>query len=63
MLNAVFKGSAADIIKIAMISVHSAIVKDIPKSRSNSALPENFDMLKGRCRIVLQVVITYQYVY
>ncbi|XP_019189918.1 PREDICTED: helicase and polymerase-containing protein TEBICHI isoform X1 [Ipomoea nil] len=54
-VNSICQGSAADIIKIAMISVHSAIVKDIPKSRSNSALPENFDMLKGRCRIVLQV--------
>nr|GLL46280.1 helicase and polymerase-containing protein TEBICHI isoform X1 [Ipomoea trifida]GMD28221.1 helicase and polymerase-containing protein TEBICHI isoform X1 [Ipomoea batatas] len=46
-VNSICQGSAADIIKIAMISVHSAIVKDIPKSRSNSALLKTLTCLKG----------------
>ncbi|VFQ97668.1 unnamed protein product [Cuscuta campestris] len=41
-VNSICQGSAADIIKIAMIRLHSAIVYDI-------------GMLKGRCQIVLQV--------
>nr|GMD87021.1 helicase and polymerase-containing protein TEBICHI isoform X1 [Ipomoea batatas] len=46
-VNSICQGSAADIIKIAMISVHSAIVKDIPKSRSNSSLLKTLTCLKG----------------
>ncbi|CAH9127303.1 unnamed protein product [Cuscuta epithymum] len=54
-VNSICQGSAADIIKMAMINLHYAMVKDVPNSRSSSGLPENTGMLKGRCRIVLQV--------
>ena len=53
---AAFQGSAADIIKIAMINLHSALVQDVSGSNSSSSL-ERFPHLKGRCRILLQVFL------
>ncbi|CAI9093473.1 OLC1v1028975C1 [Oldenlandia corymbosa var. corymbosa] len=54
-VNSICQGSAADIIKIAMINLHSVISEDAVKSCSSSDLVEKFHMLKGRCRILLQV--------
>ncbi|OUZ99943.1 DNA-directed DNA polymerase [Macleaya cordata] len=55
-VNSICQGSAADIIKIAMITIHSVIAEGclIPDSASNFAA--QFPMLKGHCRLVLQVV-------
>ena len=48
------QGSAADIIKIAMINIYSVIV-GVDGPDSSSLLATKFHMLKGRCRILLQV--------
>ncbi|KAI7746566.1 hypothetical protein M8C21_029872, partial [Ambrosia artemisiifolia] len=48
-------GSAADIIKVAMITIHSVVGDGIEKSKSSVEFAERFHMLKGRCRILLQV--------
>ncbi|CAN4127872.1 unnamed protein product [Withania somnifera] len=53
-VNSICQGSAADIIKIAMINIHSAL-DHFEKSPSHSAVDEKFHVLKGRCRIILQV--------
>ncbi|XP_020536582.1 helicase and polymerase-containing protein TEBICHI isoform X2 [Jatropha curcas] len=53
-VNSICQGSAADIIKIAMINIYSVIIgADGPDSSSSFAA--KFHMLKGRCRILLQV--------
>ncbi|KAH0940862.1 hypothetical protein HID58_000499 [Brassica napus] len=52
-VNSVCQGSAADIIKIAMINIYSAISEDIDTAASSSST--RFHVLKGRCRILLQV--------
>lgn len=49
------QGSAADIIKIAMINIYSAIAEDVDTATSSSSTETRFHMLKGRCRILLQV--------
>lgn len=49
------QGSAADIIKIAMINIYSAIADDVDTATSSSSTESRFHMLKGRCRILLQV--------
>ncbi|WZZ47143.1 hypothetical protein YC2023_043402 [Brassica napus] len=54
-VNSVCQGSAADIIKIAMINIYSAISEDVNTSASSSSTEARFHMLKGRCRILLQV--------
>ncbi|KAM7459401.1 hypothetical protein LguiA_036395 [Lonicera macranthoides] len=54
-VNSICQGSAADIIKIAMINIHSTIIEDLEKSDSSTPFAEKFQMLKGRCRILLQV--------
>ncbi|XP_071919297.1 helicase and polymerase-containing protein TEBICHI isoform X1 [Coffea arabica] len=54
-VNSICQGSAADIIKIAMINLHSVVAEDADTSCSSCALAEKFHMLKGRCRILLQV--------
>ncbi|XP_039165720.1 helicase and polymerase-containing protein TEBICHI [Eucalyptus grandis] len=52
-VNSICQGSAADIIKIAMMNIHSVI---LGVEFDSSFLPEtNFHMLKGQCRILLQV--------
>ncbi|MCD9558471.1 hypothetical protein HAX54_015857 [Datura stramonium] len=53
-VNSICQGSAADIIKIAMINIHS-VLDHFEKSPSHSAVDEKFHVLKGRCRIILQV--------
>ncbi|KAL1210307.1 Helicase and polymerase-containing protein TEBICHI [Cardamine amara subsp. amara] len=54
-VNSMCQGSAADIIKIAMINIYSAIAEDIGTTASSSSTESRFHMLKGRCRILLQV--------
>lgn len=54
-----FQGSAADIVKVAMLNVHSAIVD----GRSNfNGITAEYPNLKGHCRIILQVVIERKFV-
>ncbi|KAL8216578.1 hypothetical protein R6Q57_023415 [Mikania cordata] len=54
-VNSICQGSAADIIKVAMINIHSVVGEGIEKSKSSVEFAERFHMLKGRCRILLQV--------
>ncbi|KAL2525525.1 Helicase and polymerase-containing protein TEBICHI [Abeliophyllum distichum] len=54
-VNSICQGSAADIVKIAMINIHSVIVEDAEASHPCSVFAEKFYMLKGRCRLLLQV--------
>ncbi|KAK4364934.1 hypothetical protein RND71_016292 [Anisodus tanguticus] len=53
-VNSICQGSAADIIKIAMINIHS-VLDNFEKSLSHSTVDEKFHVLKGRCRVILQV--------
>lgn len=41
-----------------MINIHS-VLDHFEKSLSHSAVDEKFHVLKGRCRIILQVVFEY----
>ncbi|KAG9455791.1 hypothetical protein H6P81_000299 [Aristolochia fimbriata] len=54
-VNSICQGSAADIIKIAMIKIHSIISegRDSPVPSTSNGVQTS--MLKGRCRILLQV--------
>ncbi|XP_019089726.1 PREDICTED: helicase and polymerase-containing protein TEBICHI-like isoform X2 [Camelina sativa] len=54
-VNSMCQGSAADIIKIAMINIYSAIADDVGTAISSSSTESRFHMLKERCRILLQV--------
>ncbi|KAL8244776.1 hypothetical protein R6Q59_011034 [Mikania micrantha] len=54
-VNSICQGSAADIIKVAMINIHSVVGEGMEKSKSSVEFAERFHMLKGRCRILLQV--------
>ncbi|RZC90345.1 hypothetical protein C5167_031057 [Papaver somniferum] len=54
-VNSICQGSAADIIKIAMINIHSVITEGCPVPDSAAKFAEQFPMLKGHCRLVLQV--------
>ncbi|CAJ1972305.1 unnamed protein product [Sphenostylis stenocarpa] len=54
-VNSICQGSAADIIKIAMIRIYSAIVSGFDGLDSSSSVETKFHMLKDRCRILLQV--------
>ncbi|XP_068648888.1 helicase and polymerase-containing protein TEBICHI isoform X2 [Aristolochia californica] len=54
-VNSICQGSAADIIKIAMIKIHSVIAEERdPPVLSTSHRMQN-SLLRGRCRILLQV--------
>ncbi|GAA0144171.1 DNA-directed DNA polymerase [Lithospermum erythrorhizon] len=53
-VNSICQGSAADIIKIAMSRIYSLII-DEDDPYADSELDNRFEMLKGRCRILLQV--------
>lgn len=53
-VNSICQGSAADIIKIAMINIHSLIVGEVDNS-DPATVAAKFHMLRGRCRILLQV--------
>ncbi|KAJ9555668.1 hypothetical protein OSB04_010282 [Centaurea solstitialis] len=54
-VNSICQGSAADIIKVAMITIHSVLSDGVEKSESSIQFAERFHILKGRCRILLQV--------
>ncbi|KAK6161831.1 hypothetical protein DH2020_001672 [Rehmannia glutinosa] len=54
-VNSICQGSAADIIKIAMICLHNVIGEDTEASCPAFIDAENFQKLKGRCRVLLQV--------
>ncbi|XWS26301.1 hypothetical protein CRYUN_Cryun26dG0020300 [Craigia yunnanensis] len=49
------QGSAADIIKIAMIKMYYVIDEGVDRLDSGSSISTKFHMLRGRCRILLQV--------
>jgi len=49
------QGSAADIIKIAMIKIYSEIFTGFVNLDSSYSVTTKFDMLRDRCRILLQV--------
>ncbi|XP_030507404.2 helicase and polymerase-containing protein TEBICHI [Cannabis sativa] len=53
-VNSICQGSAADIIKIAMINIYCVIVDGVVPA-SLSSFADKFNLLKGRCRILLQV--------
>ncbi|EEF45923.1 DNA polymerase theta, putative [Ricinus communis] len=53
-VNSICQGSAADLIKIAMINIYSVIAR-VDGPDPSSSLATKFHMLKGRCRILLQV--------
>ncbi|XP_031490148.1 helicase and polymerase-containing protein TEBICHI isoform X2 [Nymphaea colorata] len=54
-VNSICQGSAADIIKIAMIKFHSIITEGCLTSDLDESLASHCSMLKGRCHIILQV--------
>ncbi|XP_061336496.1 helicase and polymerase-containing protein TEBICHI [Gastrolobium bilobum] len=54
-VNSICQGSAADIIKIAMIRIYSLIVTGVDSLDSSSSIATKFHMLRDRCRILLQV--------
>ncbi|KAI9097672.1 hypothetical protein K1719_025443 [Acacia pycnantha] len=54
-VNSICQGSAADIIKIAMLRIYSVIADGISSPGSSSSLATEFHMLRDRCRILLQV--------
>ncbi|MED6135645.1 hypothetical protein PIB30_048615 [Stylosanthes scabra] len=54
-VNSICQGSAADIIKIAMLRIYSVIVDGVDSSDSSSSMATKFHMLRDRCRILLQV--------
>ncbi|XP_057799459.1 helicase and polymerase-containing protein TEBICHI [Salvia miltiorrhiza] len=54
-VNSICQGSAADIIKIAMICLHDVIGDDSEAFAPSFIDAEKFQLLKGRCRILLQV--------
>ncbi|KAH6757052.1 hypothetical protein C2S51_038889 [Perilla frutescens var. frutescens] len=54
-VNSICQGSAADIIKIAMICLHDMIGEDSEAFCPSFIDAENFQLLRGRCRILLQV--------
>ncbi|KAL3650829.1 hypothetical protein CASFOL_007232 [Castilleja foliolosa] len=54
-VNSICQGSAADIIKIAMICLHNVIGEDTEASCPTFIDAQKFQNLRGRCRILLQV--------
>ncbi|CAA6671596.1 unnamed protein product [Spirodela intermedia] len=53
-VNSICQGSAADIIKIAMIKIHSVVGEGYGQNSFNDQ-EQQYSMLKGRCHILLQV--------
>lgn len=53
------QGSAADLIKIAMINIHSFVVGGNQMVNLNNDLAGKFSQVRGCCRISLQVVIIW----
>ncbi|KAL5729265.1 DNA-directed DNA polymerase [Ranunculus cassubicifolius] len=52
-VNSICQGSAADIIKVAMINIHEVIVEGCEKFDDIGG--KRFSVLKGHCRLLLQV--------
>ena len=49
------QGSAADIIKVAMLNSHSVITNGSNTVDSMDGLMQNFSQIRGRCHLLLQV--------
>ncbi|EEC69123.1 hypothetical protein OsI_38041 [Oryza sativa Indica Group] len=57
-VNSICQGSAADIIKVAMIKVHSAITNGSTVGATVDSIDvamQNFSEIRGRCHLILQV--------
>ncbi|PKU62051.1 helicase and polymerase-containing protein TEBICHI isoform X1 [Dendrobium catenatum] len=54
-VNSICQGSAADVIKVAMIKIHTTIVEGIYLPDADSRFEVQFSVLRGQCRIILQV--------
>lgn len=54
-VNSICQGSAADIIKVAMLKVHSVITNGNCTVDSMNGLMHNFSEIRGRCHLILQV--------
>lgn len=50
-----FQGSAADIIKVAMVRVHSIITNRTSAADSTDEVTRKFSELGGQCHLILQV--------
>lgn len=50
-----FQGSAADIIKVAMIRVHSIITNRTRATDSTDEVTRKFSEISGQCHLILQV--------
>uniref|UniRef100_A0A452ZH86 DNA-directed DNA polymerase family A palm domain-containing protein n=1 Tax=Aegilops tauschii subsp. strangulata TaxID=200361 RepID=A0A452ZH86_AEGTS len=55
-VNSICQGSAADIIKVAMLKVHSVITNGSNTVDSMDGLMQNFSQIRGRCHLLLQFV-------
>ncbi|KAF8666497.1 hypothetical protein HU200_053610 [Digitaria exilis] len=54
-VNSICQGSAADIIKVAMIRVHSVITNRTREVDSSDEVARNFAEIGGHCHLILQV--------
>ncbi|KAL6854375.1 hypothetical protein ACP4OV_019278 [Aristida adscensionis] len=54
-VNSICQGSAADIIKVAMIKVHSVITNRSKAVDSTDEVTGNFPEIRGHCHLILQV--------
>uniref|UniRef100_A0A452ZHC5 DNA-directed DNA polymerase family A palm domain-containing protein n=1 Tax=Aegilops tauschii subsp. strangulata TaxID=200361 RepID=A0A452ZHC5_AEGTS len=54
-VNSICQGSAADIIKVAMLKVHSVITNGSNTVDSMDGLMQNFSQIRGRCHLLLQI--------
>ncbi|CAN6360721.1 unnamed protein product [Urochloa humidicola] len=54
-VNSICQGSAADIIKVAMIRVHSIITNRTMEVDSTDEVMRNFSEISGKCHLILQV--------
>ncbi|TVU51610.1 hypothetical protein EJB05_03050 [Eragrostis curvula] len=54
-VNSICQGSAADIIKVAMIKVHSMITNSSAAIASTNEVMRNLSEIRGHCHLILQV--------
>ncbi|CAL4907070.1 unnamed protein product [Urochloa decumbens] len=54
-VNSICQGSAADIIKVAMIRVHSIITNRTREVDSTDEVTRNYSEINGKCHLILQV--------
>ncbi|CAM0949659.1 unnamed protein product [Alopecurus aequalis] len=54
-VNSICQGSAADIIKVAMLKLHSVITNGSNAVDSMDGLMQNFSKIRGHCHLLLQV--------